>query len=825
MAPVPASPLTPAPAAAVRRPDRGLIHALAWASLVWERAWPALWPVTAGVLGFAVFALFDLPSILPGWLHLILLLGFIGGIGWGFARAIRGMRLPAPGAPSRRLERDSGLAHRPLATLGDRPAAGDAVALAVWDIHQARVAASIRHLRLKWPNASLLARDPRGLRAALALLVIVGWIGAGPDAGARLGRAFVPLFDRNAAATATGLDLWITPPDYTGLPPIYFGTDATHPTVASDKPVPVPTGSTLLVQVHGGRRAPDLTLDDHPATPLGAIAGGDYSATAKLTDGQHLTVAQSGTELAKLDLAIVPDLPPTAEFAAPPAATPSAALRLDYHAADDYGVTGLRLEVRRVEADDEAPLLIDLPAAGVSRKELRGTSYQDLTAHPWAGLPAELRLIATDATGQTGASKPLRITLPERQFHHPVAKAIIEQRKLLVTHPDQADVVAETLGDLSIQPSFFRNDFAVFMGLRAAVQALARQPAGAELANVEQMMWEIALKIEDGNVPDAQKSLREAQQALQDALARDAPDAEIQKLMRDLRAAIQHYLQAMLENAQKDGEAQNDPQSGPSRTLSPQDIDRMLNQAEQMAKSGSKDAAREALAQLQDLLESLRTAKPGRGQGGSAGDKAMRQMQALAQQQQQLLDRSYRQNQRNAAGQPGPPGKDGQRGAGKQPGSPGDGSDLAGAQDGLRRQLDQLRQQMGQQGGQAGQSLDRAEKAMKDAVDALGRGQGQDALGRQGEALDQLQEAARALAEQMQGQDGDEDGPPQNADSDPFGRAPTGKGGVDRNDVQIPEQADMQKSREILDELRRRAGERARPSEERDYIDRLLQRF
>ena len=824
MATVPASPLPTAPAAVERRPDRGFMHLLAWASLVWERAWPAFWPVTAGVLGFLVFALFDLPSLLPGWLHLLLLLGFIGGIGWGFARALRGLRLPAPGATSRRLERDSGLAHRPLATLGDRPATGDAVARAVWEIHQARVAASIRQLRLKWPGAGLLARDPQGLRAALGLLVIVGWIGAGPDAGARLGRAFVPAFDRSAATATTGLDLWITPPDYTGLPPIYFGTDATHPSVASDKPVPVPAGSTLLVQVHGGRRTPDLTID-RTATPLGAVAGGDYSATAKLTTGQHLTVAQSGTALAKLDLSIVPDLPPTAEFAAPPAATPSAALRLDYRATDDYGVTGLRLEIRRAEAEDAAPLLIDLPAAGTSRKELRGTTYQDLTAHPWAGLPAELRLIATDATGQTGASKPLRITLPERQFHHPVAKAIIEQRKLLVTHPDQADVVAETLSDLSIQPSFFRNDFAVFMGLRTAVQSLARQPAGAELANVEQMMWEIALKIEDGNVPDAQKSLREAQQALQDALARDAPDAEIQKLMRDLRQAIQRYLQAMLENAQRDGQAQNDQQSGPSRTLSPQDIDRMLSQAEQMARSGSKDAARQALAELQDLLESLKTAKPGRGQSGSPGDKAMRQMQDLAHQQQQLLDRSYRQNQRNAAGQPGPPGKDGQRGAGKQPGAPGDSGDLAGAQEGLRRQLDQLRQQMGQQGGQAGQSLDRAEKAMKDAVDALGRGQGQDAVGRQGEALDQLHEAARALADQMREEDGEGDGPPQNADSDPFGRAPSGKGGIDRGDVQIPEQSEMQKSREILDELRRRAGERSRPTEERDYIDRLLQRF
>ncbi|HEV2677647.1 MAG TPA: TIGR02302 family protein [Aliidongia sp.] len=823
MATVPASLPPPAPAAVGRRPDRSL-HLLAWLAVLWEQAWPALWPVTAGLLGFAVFALFDLPSYLPGWLHLALLLGFVGGIVWLAIDAIRGVSLPTPGASSRRLERDSGLAHRPLATLGDRPAAVDAVALAVWEIHQARVAASIRGLRLRLPRSGLLARDPLGLRAALGLLILVGWIGAGPDAGARLGRAFVPVFDRSPATLLTGLDLWITPPDYTGLPPIYFGTDATHPAVASDKPVPVPAGSTLLVQVHGGRRVPDLAID-HATTPLGPIAGGDYSATTKLVEGNRLTVTQSGTALARLDLAIVPDLPPGADFGTPPAVTPSGAIRLDYRATDDYGVTGLRLEIRRVGADDLAPIAVELPTAGNSRKELRGTSYQDLTAHPWAGLPVEMRLVATDATGQTGSSKPLRFTLPERQFHHPVAKAIIEQRKLLVTHPDQADVVAETLSDLSIQPSFFRNDFAVFMGLRTAVRDLVRQPAGDELAQTEQLMWEIALKVEDGNVPDAQKSLRAAQQALQDALARDASDAEIQKLMRDLRQAIQQYLQAMLENAQKNGEAQDQRPSDPSRTISPQDIDRMLKQAEQMSKSGAKDAARQALAQLQDMLESLKAGRMGQGRGGP-GEQAMRQMQDLARRQQQLLDRSYRQNQRGASGQPGPPGKDGQKGQGRQSGASGEAGDLSGAQEGLRRQLDQLRRQLGQ-GGQAGQSLDRAERAMKDAVDALNRGQGEDAVGRQGDALDQLHEAARALGEQMRGQ-GDEEGegePAQKAGSDPFGRMSPGQGGVDRGDVQIPEQSEMQKSREILDELRRRAGERARPTEERDYIDRLLQRF
>ena len=41
----------------------------------------------------------------------------------------------------------------------------------------------------------------------------------------------------------------------------------------------------------------------------------------------------------------------------------------------------------------------------------------------------------------------------------------------------------------------------------------------------------------------------------------------------------------------------------------------------------------------------------------------------------------------------------------------------------------------------------------------------------------------------------------------------------------MPQASDVQRSREILDELLRRAGERFRPSLERDYIERLLKRF
>jgi hypothetical protein len=60
---------------------------------------------------------------------------------------------------------------------------------------------------------------------------------------------------------------------------------------------------------------------------------------------------------------------------------------------------------------------------------------------------------------------------------------------------------------------------------------------------------------------------------------------------------------------------------------------------------------------------------------------------------------------------------------------------------------------------------------------------------------------------------------------DPMGRPLSGTGGASAEDVQIPDQGELLRAREILDELRRRSGDRHRPRFELDYIDRLLPRY
>jgi hypothetical protein len=63
-----------------------------------------------------------------------------------------------------------------------------------------------------------------------------------------------------------------------------------------------------------------------------------------------------------------------------------------------------------------------------------------------------------------------------------------------------------------------------------------------------------------------------------------------------------------------------------------------------------------------------------------------------------------------------------------------------------------------------------------------------------------------------------------NQETDPLGRPLRGRD-LDDSTVKVPLEADVQRARRILDELRRRYGETGRPQLELDYIERLLKDY
>jgi uncharacterized protein (TIGR02302 family) len=697
-----------------------------------------------------------------------------------------------------------------------------------------------RRLRVGWPAAGLARRDPWGVRSVLAILLLLGAIDAGADWRDRVARAFMPSFAGGGAAVAASFDLWLTPPEYTGLAPQFLRA-------GDSETVQVPTGSALLAQVHGGGTVPRLAIDGE-ARDFQPIDKQNFRVEATLAQGKQLSVLQGSAVLGNWPIEIIPDNPPTIAFAQPPKGTPRAALRLDYQAGDDYGVESVKAVIRRPDAaktggDPEETIELELPLPGLHLKEAQATSYNDLSPHPWAGLPVEMRLVATDALGQTGESAPAQMNLPERVFNHPVARAIIDQRKELAKDPQSGEAVAEILEDLNKRPALYRDDVAVYLALHLAQVRLRQGTDKESIGGVEQLLWDTALRIEDGRMAVAEQDLRRLQQQLQDALARNAPDAEIERLMSELRQALDRYLQSLAEELQRNPEAAAQPVD-PSKVITGRDLQRMLDRAREMARSGARDQARELLSQMQNMLENLRAARPGQMQRGTnQAQQLMRGLQDLMQRQQQLLDKSFR-----AQRQPGQPGQQQdrmgqQRGQPGQPGEedagqPGEMGEEAGQQEDLRHQLGDIMRRLGEGMGDIPDPFGRAERAMRDATGALQRGQPSEAIGPQTEALDQLQQAARDFAQQLQqrlgkgwGDPGDDEVGATDRDQrgrverDPFGRPTSSNGTFDQGDVRIPDENTLQKSRQILDELRRRAGERSRPPIELDYIERLLRRF
>jgi hypothetical protein len=157
----------------------------------------------------------------------------------------------------------------------------------------------------------------------------------------------------------------------------------------------------------------------------------------------------------------------------------------------------------------------------------------------------------------------------------------------------------------------------------------------------------------------------------------------------------------------------------------------------------------------------------------------------------------------------------------------------AAEQEALRRALGELMRRMGEAGMEIPRSLGQAEMQMRGARGALEQGEPGDAAPPQSSALDLMQQGAQAMLDQMQQQMGQQPGSGPGGEPlaqgrrgrDPFGRAQHNDGGFDPHNQFVPEEADLGRARDVLEELYRRSGQRTRPQHELDYYNRLLDRF
>lgn len=817
--------------------------------LFWESFWPALLLCLAPILLFTIASLFGVWRATPSIIHWGLLIGSAIATLWIARRFLWSLTWPTRKQALVRLEEDGDLQHAPLQALDDVPF-GTNPGDPFWQAHLLQMRDRVKDTILKKPKSTISDLDPYSLRYGAAGLFLLAWVTAGDDQRRLIADGFAPAALSSSRVSVA--DIWIEAPDYTGRPPIYLLRSG-EPVQGVRDQVNAAQGSTIVAQVNGSQRF-SLLFETETERLEGASQNeqtGQNSNAARsvisIPQSGVLKLRIAGTEGA-WPIGVIDDQVPTVTFAEIPSKTDDGLLAISVEVNDDYGIATARLEMnldpnqdRPLDAPDldQAALAEtrNLPLTGLTNFIGKGQFDLDLQSDPWAGLDVVATLVVEDGAGQMGKTDIVNFQLPARTFYNPLAQAVIEQRQTLAVAAKNWPRVGRSLDALTLAPDAFFDRSKNYLLIRTAFWRVMQQNGEGFEETVEDF-WPLALQLEDEALELARRRLDAAEEALRQALERGADDDEIFRLVEELREAMNQYLQALAQSGQQQAQRGNQP----TEQLDQSDLDQMLNSIRDLAQSGAQNAARQALSDLQNLLDNLRLSgsgqqgsgqqgggqsQPGQGQQGQSGPGGAGQSGSgangnagqagdLIGRQRDLANRSFTESQ--------------------NPGG-GSGQGLAQDQRGLGDDLDELRQALdGAAGngdidanGQAARSFDEAAREMERAERALNADNFDTANTAMERAIGALRNGAESLAaeaaqaaREARGL-GEGEGNEGGFGYDPLGRPIGAAPGP--NETDVPDGTDYQRARDILLELRRRLSEGERTEEEIEYLERLLERF
>ncbi|ARO13759.1 hypothetical protein BVG79_00405 [Ketogulonicigenium robustum] len=836
--------------------------------MVLERGARAFWPAWVALASTTALTL-------SGWVSGGGLWGVLGAgaavtaglAAWG----ARHYRHPTPRQVIDRL--DATMAGQPLATLLDSQATGtdDPQATALWHAHIRRMIRTAGGARAVAPHFDVAKSDSFGLRYMALIALVVAAV-----FGQRSALAPPPAPDfTGLPADIASWEGWAIPPGFTGLPTLYLGD---QPEGSLD----LPEGTRIQLNLYDTQHV--LSVEQTVAAPQ-ADAQAPEQVFTVAQDGTLIINGAPGAEwdVGMLpdqppEITLLPDRKATADgqFEWPFTA-------LDDYAITGGHVT-ITLDLNKIDRrhglatapEGVEPIVLDLPLPfSGARREVSGTITDTLSQTALAGLPVIVQAEVTDAAGQIGRSEAIEMILPGKRFFQPVARAIAEQRRDLLWSPQNAGRVLGLLRATAYRPETLITNRNTRLRLAYAIRLLDRPDV--DRPEVTQLLWEIAMQFEEGALADARARLRRAQERLDEAMRSGASEAEIQELMDELRAATEDYLDMLAQNMTPGESTLDRPprEEGETQTVTQDQIQALMDRIQELMNEGRMAEAADLMRQLNELLENLQMqegeggeSRDGNGQGG-----AMQDLQDTLRNQQGLADETFRQMQeefgRNRNTPPGGPTQGDSRGNAPDPQGEGDesadeqqdqqgdgaspqpgedegagaGSEsgdqntdtLRQAQRALRAQLDALQDGLPQLSGPSAEAaedaLGRAGEAMDNAETALQNGDLPGAIDQQGAALDALREGMQALRDAMNDAQGE--GPLSQTDENPSASSPErndplgrggGAGGPQGNQENVlPDENGPRRAEDILNELRRRAGERERAQQELDYLRRLLE--
>jgi uncharacterized protein (TIGR02302 family) len=776
-----------------------------------------------------------------------------------FLRPFLALKWPSLSDINARLEDDNDIQHEGI-SIHDQAISQteNTHASALWKEHQTRMRKKLDDIKLGAPRSDLPDRDPYAFRVLTLLLFVTGFAYSWSGQSGSTSDAFLAGFRQVQSPDLLRIDAWVTPPTYTNQAPIFLSSD-----IQNDKIIAIPQTSEITVRVSSlDETDTQNTLELNFSAPNNDVvvlppteANGITSYQIKPENDGKLSVAKSeAAPLRNWQFSIIPDTAPEIQFEQEPKQALNGAIELIYSAKDDYGIVIARAEIAPVyPTDDHALPLYQLPEFDLqlprrkSEDNLATTSY-DLTDHPLAGEDVLITLVAIDGAGQETRSEPIETVLPAKNFISPLAQSIIEQRQVLAFDAYDLPRVLELNDALTILPEETIPNIRDFLLVKTAREGLALAYTDEALLRWVDDLWNIALLLEDGDLSLAEKKLRDAQRALTEALKEGASDEEIARLMDELRSAMEEYMQALAQENNQNPQ-QNNQQSN-AQEIDQESLNDILDQIENMAKSGNREQAQQMLQDLQDMMNNMQANRQQQQQSGEQSqiEQQMDQLGQILRDQQELMDQTLDLGQRSDTPQQRLENGNSDEQQMTQQQRSDALEQLKQQQQDLQQQLEDLMEKLEEQGLENAEGLGEAGEAMEGAAGELGEGDTGEAGEQQGRALQALRDGAQQMLNQMQqqmqaqgqgqgqqgqgqGQQGQQPGQQgqgrgQGNQRDPLGRMQSnGQEGGNADDplAKFSDGTNTQRAREILETIRKRLGENFRLDFEKKYLERLLQ--
>jgi hypothetical protein len=600
---------------------------------------------------------------------------------------------PSPAEIDRRIERSSGLRHRPIAMLEDVPETDSELSLAIWRLHRRRLEAELAAMRAGLP-LDVAGQDRFALRALALLLLLTGAItaanGLWPGLIGSLRWPAWPFAGPSVAA-------WITPPAYTGQPPLVL-TPGGRTTVLA--------GSRLSLVVEGARRRPAARYAGTRLALDGEARQG-FRADMVLTASGRLRLGEWWHRIAAWDIRVVAPNPP--ELALRTLSVEDHVLLIGWRAQDRYGLSALRASLVPALAKGALPQVIELPLDSAEPRLSAGVAREDVAKSPYAGLMVEVRVTARNLAGVAAEAGPLSVLLPPPALQDKTAARLASLRQSLALAPEQRQQTGASLQKLAEAP---RSPVSANADLQMAVlsRQLQRGEIGADTA--QERLGLLVQQVEEGPDFEPAQALAAADQALEQALRQGLngapPDAAtMQAMLQTMHAALARHMQAVRGAAGDTGEM-----------ISPSDLDSLAAQVARDEAAGRTVAAAAELRRFVTLLRALESAKPMTAEQmrrDAASEQAAHALSQIAQGEAALLDQTNE--------------------GGAQPSS----------QAALQNQLGAVRQTLSG-AGLSPAGLPAAATAMQAAQTALQRRQTGAAMDAEGSAITALQKAGAALS-------------------------------------------------------------------------------